>query len=428
MIGSRCGCRTSMGMMALIVVMLLTSAAPFTRAVAQNSASGTNAPTVSAETPVCGPGAASADDGERYVVAIEELNLRSGPSTTCAIVTELSRGAELRSIGEPVAGEAFDWMPVTVGGTQGYVITQGIQLVSEDASCEAGNVQSAGGPPESGFTAEAVNLRAGAGLGCAVIALLNPGTPVTVRGGAVERDGERWLSVSTLLGDGYIVQEGYAPPGSWEPPVAVAVLMYHDIADAYNRFVVAPWQLEQQLIWLRDNGYTSITPRDLVAFLDSGAPLPPRPVILSVDDGWASARIFRDLLAAYGFEGTYMLPDYAELTPDEIFQLNRTGEVCGHSASHPFLDRLSYDGQYYEIVENKAWLDAITGASITCFAYPFGAFDGVTTQIVIDAGYQVAFHAWDGVQYFDSIDRWHITRIEVSGEWDLATFATVVAF
>jgi peptidoglycan/xylan/chitin deacetylase (PgdA/CDA1 family) len=226
----------------------------------------------------------------------------------------------------------------------------------------------------------------------------------------------------------FIVMAAYAPPGSWDAPIAVAVLMYHDINDNYNRFVVAPWQLEQQLIWLRDNGYTSITPRDLIAFFDNGAPLPPRPVILSVDDGWASARVFRDLLTAYGFRGTYMLPNYAELTPDEIYQLNQTGEVCGHTVSHPFLDQLSYDGQYYEIVENKAWLDSITGVSTTCFAYPFGAFSDVTTQIVIDAGYRIAFHAWDGIQWFDSVDRWHVTRIEVSGDWDLSTFAAVVSF
>ena len=60
--------------------------------------------------------------------------------------------------------------------------------------------------------------------------------------------------------------------------------------------------------------------------------------------------------------------------------------------------------------------------------YGFPGFIRGQTQIVIDAGYKVAFHAWDGLQYFDYIDRWHITRIEVSGEWDISTFASVVSF
>ncbi|MCO5221862.1 MAG: SH3 domain-containing protein [Thermomicrobiales bacterium] len=368
----------------------------------------------------------TADAGDRYIVSSAETNLRSGPSTSCDIVAELERDTALVVVGDLVDGDDYSWAPVSSESGEGFVVVANIQEVPDGVTCVKAEARAETG--EDGFTSDAVNLRSGPGLGCAIIAQLNSGTPVQVRGKSIEGDGEIWLPVSSPMGDGYIVHDAYAPPGSWEQPVAVAVLMYHDLNDNYNRFVVAPWQLEQQLIWLRDNGYTSITPRDLVAFLDTGAPLPPRPVILSVDDGWASARVFRDLLTAYGFKGTYMLPNYAELTPEEIYDLNQNGEVCGHSVSHPFLDQLGYDGQWYEIVENKAWLDAIIGTSATCFAYPFGAFNDTTTQIVIDAGYQVAFHAWDGLQYFEYMDRWHITRIEVSGDWDLSTFAAVVTF
>lgn len=375
---------------------------------------------------LCSPQLSEAKKTDRYVVSVDELNLRSGPSVECEIVAELKRDAELIQIGEPRVEGEYTWIPVSNTAGLGFVVQQSVQLVEAGAICPKASTTPVAA--QDGYTAESVNLRSGPGLGCSVIARLNAGAPVAVRGATIEQDGERWLPISTAQGEGFIVESAYAPPGSWEAPVAVAVLMYHDLNDDNNRFVVAPWQLEQQLIWLRDNGYASITPRDLVTFLDSGTPLPPRPVILSVDDGWASARVFRDLLTAYGFRGTYMLPNYAELTPDEIYQLNQSGEVCGHSVSHPFLDQLDYGGQYYEILENKAWLDAITGVSTTCFAYPFGAFDATTTQIVIDAGYRVAFHAWDGVQYFDYIDRWHITRIEVSGEWDIATFASVVSF
>jgi peptidoglycan/xylan/chitin deacetylase (PgdA/CDA1 family)/uncharacterized protein YraI len=378
------------------------------------------------EPSTCAPSLNASAKGPLYVVAVDELNLRAGPSVDCDIVAELKRDAQLVVIGDAISESDFTWVPVSSATGAGYVIQQSIQAVDGDATCETSGAVGTGG--EAGFTSDAVNLRSGAGLGCSVLVQLTAGTPVTILGASIDKDGETWLPVSTSQGDGYIVQDAYAPPGSWDPPVGVAVLMYHDLNDNYNRFQVAPWQLEQQLIWLRDNGYTSITPRDLIAFLDNGAPLPPKPVILSVDDGWASTRIFRDLLTAYGFKGTYMLPNYAELSPEEIYELDQIGEVCGHSVSHPFLDQLDYDSQYYEIVENKAWLDGITGRSTTCFAYPFGAFSDVTTQIVIDAGYKVAFHAWDGVQYFDYIDRWHITRVEVSGDWDLSTFAAVVSF
>ncbi len=426
MFESMYGLRTGFRAILLLAILFFGMTPPAPGAGAQTPGGATVASPTPTPKTACASGTDQSAGGERLVISAEEVNLRSGPSTECPIIAELKRGDYLTTAGNPVAGGDYIWLPVSGGAGQGWVIEQSVQAVPDGATCgKAGTFDVQG---EDGFTADAVNLRSGPGLGCAVIASLAAGAPVSVRGTPIAADGETWLPVSSPSGEGYIVSESYLPPGSWDAPVAVAVLMYHDLNDDANRFVVAPWQLEQQLIWLRDNGYTSITPRDLIGFLDNGTPLPPRPVILSVDDGWASTRIFRDLLAAYGFRGTYMLPNYAELTQEEISELNQTGEVCGHSVSHPFLDQLSYDGQYAEIVENKAWLDAITGVSTTCFAYPFGAFSEVTTQIVIDAGYRIGFHAWDGIQFFDSFDRWHITRIEVSGDWDLATFAAVVSF
>ena len=376
---------------------------------------------------LCAPTLSPASPGDRFVVSVPELNLRSGPSTTCEIVAELERNAAIFLIGDETERDDYTWVPVSTDAGVGYVIRESIQETLEGSSC--GEATAFGEETESGFTSDVVNLRSGPGLGCSIITELNGGTPISIVGPAVEWDGETWLPVSTPMGDGFIYREGFAPPGEWIQPVAVAVLMYHDIGDYIDRYRVAPWQLEEQLIWLRDNGFSSITPRDLIANIDYGAPLPPRPVILSVDDGWASVRTFRDLLAAYGFKGTYFLPSYAQLAPDEIWDLNQYGEVCGHSVSHQFLSQLSYESQWYEVAENKAWLDSILGASTTCFAYPFGAYSEVTTDVIASAGYQVAFDATSGIQYFDgSLNRWHLNRIEVSGFLDLATFASIVSY
>lgn len=360
-------------------------------------------------------------------MAVASLNLRSGPSTDCDVLVELPLNSQVSVIGDPVDRPDYEWVPVRVDDRVGFVVSASLQDVDESATCGTTGKFVAGG--EQGYTAETVNLRSGPGLGCAVVQSLGAGTPVTIAGERIDVDGETWLPVTTVFGNGYIYLGGYAAASAWTQPVAVAVLMYHDIGEPIDRYRVAPWQLEQQLIWLRDNGYVSITPRDLVANLDTGAPLPPKPVILSIDDGWTSSLIFRDLLAAYGFRGTYFLPNYAELSPETIWALNQDGEVCGHSVSHQFLDQLSYEAQMYEVGANKAWLDSIIGTSTTCFAYPFGAYNAWTTEIVANAGYRIAFDAWHGVQYFDPwMDRWHIKRIEVNGLYDLSTFAAIVSF
>ena len=310
---------------------------------------------------LCSPNLASTVRGDRFVVAVPELNLRSGPSTSCEIVAELKRNVAVFLIGAETENDDYTWVPVSTDGGTGYVVRESIQETLDGTTCgESGSFSDAG---EAGFTSDVVNLRSGPGLGCSIISELNGGTPVTIMGVAIEQGGESWIPVSTPSGDGYIYAAGYAPPGSGVQPAAVAVLMYHDVGDAIDRYRVAPWQLEEQLIWLRDNGYSSITPRDLIANIDYGTPLPSKPVILSVDDGWASVRVFRDLLGAYGFKGTYFLPSYAQLAPEEIWELNQYGEVCGHTVSHQFLDQLGYEAQVYEIVANKTWLDSILGMS-----------------------------------------------------------------
>lgn len=409
-----------------LVAIVLSIGGNWSGALAENPATEPQGPT-SSKSSLCSPNLAASSDGDPFVVSVPELNLRSGPSTTCDILAELGRNTFITVIGDVIEDDEYTWAPVSTDAGVGFVVLESIQSIQEGSSCT--EAVAAGNSVEAGFAADVVNLRSGPGLGCSVIAELNAGAPVTIVGVAVEADGETWLPVSTPSGDGYIYQDGYAPPGSWVQPSAVAVLMYHDIGDYIDRFRVAPWQLEEQLIWLRDNGFTSITPRDLIANIDYGMPLPARPVILSVDDGWASVRIFRDLLAAYGFEGTYFLPSYAQLAPEEIWELNQVGEVCGHSASHQFLDQLSWDAQWYEVAANKEWLDSILGTSTTCFAYPFGSYSAATTDVVSSAGYQIAFDATYTVQYLDgSLNRWHVQRIEISGFLDLPTFASMVSY
>jgi peptidoglycan/xylan/chitin deacetylase (PgdA/CDA1 family) len=144
------------------------------------------------------------------------------------------------------------------------------------------------------------------------------------------------------------------------------------------------------------NGYTSITNRELIAWLTRGEPLPEKPVMITVDDGYATDWLFLETLDRYGFNGNFLLPTYAEMTEAQIRTLPRAGEVCGHTVSHQVLSTLSYDRQYAEIANNKRFLEEIVGEPVTCFAYPFGDFDANTENILIDAGYLIAFDAWGG--------------------------------
>ena len=65
------------------------------------------------------------------------------------------------------------------------------------------------------------------------------------------------------------------------------VLMYHHVVEdgqACNDMTVTVSRLREDLQWLRDNGYTTVLPRELAA----GEPLPEKPVLITFDDGYRS--------------------------------------------------------------------------------------------------------------------------------------------
>src|SRR5690349_14003799 len=139
------------------------------------------------------------------------------------------------------------------------------------------------------------------------------------------------------------------------PPLAVPVLMYHEIADAKvtpSRLAVSPEDFAEQLGYLREAGFTSVTAGDLAAALaGEGKTLPERPVVLTFDDGYGD---FYDnalpLMKQHGFNGTlFMTTGWAGMSDDtkrmldwrELAEVAEAGiEVCGHTVKHPQLDQL----------------------------------------------------------------------------------------
>lgn len=85
----------------------------------------------------------------------------------------------------------------------------------------------------------------------------------------------------------------------------------------------------------------------------------------------------------------------------EIRELLQYGmEVGSHTCSHPILSRLPEAEQRRELVNSKAEIEADTGAPVRAFAYPIGsrsAFTVMTERLVLEAGYEVAFSYYGGV-------------------------------
>ncbi len=73
--------------------------------------------------------------------------------------------------------------------------------------------------------------------------------------------------------------------------VCVPILLYHHIStdeSLLGEFCITPAELENDLIYLRENGYTPIHISELVRYCYSGTSLPVRPIVLSFDGGFSS--------------------------------------------------------------------------------------------------------------------------------------------
>ena len=71
--------------------------------------------------------------------------------------------------------------------------------------------------------------------------------------------------------------------------VALPILMYHHIAEGgAGSTVICAETFGGHLSLLADNGYESVTPRQIINYVTDGSPLPDKPYLIVFDDGYES--------------------------------------------------------------------------------------------------------------------------------------------
>lgn len=103
-------------------------------------------------------------------------------------------------------------------------------------------------------------------------------------------------------------------------PVRIPVVMLHSVvgerSDRPKSFPIwcPPPMFEGYLKYLQRKGYHTITLTELHHHLAHGGPLPPKPIVLTFDDGYLDNWVYAaPLLKKYGFTGTVFVPsDFIE--------------------------------------------------------------------------------------------------------------------
>ena len=79
----------------------------------------------------------------------------------------------------------------------------------------------------------------------------------------------------------------YTAVNATEQGIKVPIIMYHSILNTRTgTYIVSPEQLEKDLKYISEKGYTTITMTDLINYVYDDGKLPKKPIILTFDDGY----------------------------------------------------------------------------------------------------------------------------------------------
>jgi peptidoglycan/xylan/chitin deacetylase (PgdA/CDA1 family) len=218
-----------------------------------------------------------------------------------------------------------------------------------------------------------------------------------------------------------------APPGAPAKSVQVPVLTYHRVAPlsavGLPDLKVDPGNFLAELTTLRSDGYHAISQAQLFAALYRGGKLPPKPIILSVDDGYIDdvRTILPDLerlhMVATFFVITGRMSEPGFLDAAAIRQLDRAGmDVGDHTAHHVDLRLLTPSELRTETAGSRQVLQHVLGHPVYFFAYPFGDFNDAVVSAVRAAGFTMAYSTAGGITESTSspltMPRIHVGRAE----------------
>jgi peptidoglycan/xylan/chitin deacetylase (PgdA/CDA1 family) len=213
--------------------------------------------------------------------------------------------------------------------------------------------------------------------------------------------------------------------------VLVPIILYHWIAVSpiNSQYYVAPDKFEEEMKLLHDWGYTTITTELLIKAITNGADLPPRPIIITFDDGHLNNYTTAfPIMKEYGFTGAvYIIDNYMGtdqyMNADQIKEMAAAGwEVGSHSISHMDLTSLEPPRQRYEVVESRTMLEEKLGVPILTIAYPFGISDPGVIDYAHFAGYIGGMGL--GFTYDQGVSNLYtLQRRDIKGTYDVKQFA-----
>lgn len=231
-------------------------------------------------------------------------------------------------------------------------------------------------------------------------------------------------------------------PTGFLPAVQVPILMYHYIsvppedADIYRTDLsVTPQQFRAQMQYLVDNGYTALDLYELGLAVAGKMALPPRPVIITVDDGYVDNYLYAfPILQELGLKATFFIitefvdQGYAAYMSWPMIETMAAAgmRMEPHTKTHLNLDGQERDFVVYQILGSQQTMAAHIGYTPSYFAYPGGRYDAQTIEVLRELDFWGAVTT-SGGKWHSFEGRYEWQRLRIRNTTTLPEFADLVS-
>lgn len=230
-------------------------------------------------------------------------------------------------------------------------------------------------------------------------------------------------------------------PTNFGRQVKVPVIYYHYIGKNPNpqdkmrdSLSVDPEIFEQQMNYIAKSGYTTITYDTLYGALVGKTILPPKPIILTFDDGYVDFYVNAfPILRKYNLHATEFIPtgfvgSSYYLHWEQIKEMDKSGLMTfqAHTVVHANLPSISETEMLNQMVESKKTLETQLGKPVNFMAYPYGISNANTWQAAKQVGYFGAAGTWGGNIESEG-NLFDMPRIRISGGISLENFQRLIS-
>lgn len=212
--------------------------------------------------------------------------------------------------------------------------------------------------------------------------------------------------------------------------IGIPVLMYHSIGyEQGNTARVSKEKFREQMKYLKDNSYVTLTLDQAYNFFVDNKPIPEKSLVITFDDGYVDNYVEAlPILKEFGFKATFfIITDLVDKNSDymNLEQLKEMDayemDIESHTVNHEHLKQLTYKNQVKTLKESKEFLQKSLNKKVQYLAYPYGEYSKETVTAAKEVGYKMVFST--NGRWSDKSDGiFTLDRVFISGAASLDVF------